>query len=224
MNTTNRSFTVLVPFFWEREWETNFDRSSQDIKLDESFFSCLLRMGESDYLWFKWPQRGLLVRSLFLCTFSGSWVHRMHRIVFSFQFPTRLWKCSFKRTRGKKRFHAIHILYPVLTLEEPLIILTALIHLIHVGGFDTVTTFPILHRPISLSPPLASSFCRPFSRCFCACSTCIQSIFLDYSYMLQYHLLCIPSPNRAPTMYQYQRKSQPHTWYHAQHTTCKHKL
>jgi hypothetical protein len=31
----------------------NFDRSSQEIKLDESFFSGLFRMGESDYLLFK---------------------------------------------------------------------------------------------------------------------------------------------------------------------------
>jgi hypothetical protein len=28
----------------------NFDRSSQEINLDESFFSCLFRMGKSDYL------------------------------------------------------------------------------------------------------------------------------------------------------------------------------
>jgi hypothetical protein len=28
----------------------NLDRSSQEIKLDESFFSCLFRMGESDHL------------------------------------------------------------------------------------------------------------------------------------------------------------------------------
>jgi hypothetical protein len=28
----------------------NFDKSSQEIKLDKSFFSCLFGMGESDYL------------------------------------------------------------------------------------------------------------------------------------------------------------------------------
>jgi hypothetical protein len=182
MNTTDRSFTALVPFFLSGSGKWTSTGPLRKSNLTSLFFRAISHGGEWSSMIQVWPQRRLLVGSPFLCTFSGSWVNRMYRIVFSFQFPTRLWKCSFKRKRGKKRSHAIHILYPVLTLEEPLIILTALIHLIHVGGFDTVTTFPILHRPITLSPPLASSFCRPFSRCFCACSTCIRSIFLNQSF------------------------------------------